>query len=69
MEVSREKSRIATNDRNNISANIRMNDQKLEEVSSFKFPGTTLCEDGTYSTELSIRIASKMTAMARLHRI
>ena len=58
-----------TNNKNHTSADVRTNSLKLEELTSFKYVGTTLCEDGTYSTELSIRIASKMTAMARLHRI
>ena len=37
-----------------------MNGQKLEEVTSFKYPETTLCKDGT---------CSAMAAMARLNRI
>ena len=37
MEVSTEKSKIMTNSMNNISADISINGQKLEEVSSFKF--------------------------------
>ena len=53
-----------TNSKNNISARISMNGQKLEEVTSFKYLGTTLCKDGTCSAE--VRIAS---AMARLNRI
>ena len=35
MEVSTEKSKIMTNSTNNISANISMNGQKLEEGTSF----------------------------------
>ena len=51
---------------NNINANISINDQKLEEVTSFQYLGTTLCKDGTCSAELSIRVDS---AMVRLNRI
>ena len=40
-----------------------MNGQKLEEVTSFKYLGATLCKDGTCSAEVQIGIAS---AMARL---
>ena len=36
MEVSTEKSKIMTNSTNNISTDISMNGQKLEEVTSFK---------------------------------
>ena len=42
---------------------------KLEEVNSFKYLEATLCKDGTCSAEIRIRIASAMTAMARLNRI
>ena len=68
MEVSTEKSNIRTNSTNNISADIRMIGQNLEEVTSFKYLGATLCKDGTCSTEVCIRITSAMAAMARLSR-
>ena len=66
MEVTTEKSKIMTNSMNNISADISMNGQKLEEVTSFKYLGANLCKNGTCSVEVCIRIAS---AMARLKRI
>ena len=65
MEVSTEKSKIM----NKISADISMIGQKLEEVTSFKYLGATLCKDGTCSAEVCIRIASTMAAMARLNRM
>ena len=46
-----------------------MNGQKLEEVTSFKHLGATLCKDGTCSAEILIRISSAMSAMIRLNRI
>ena len=45
-----------------------MNVQMLEEVTSFKYQGSTLCKDGTCSAEISIRIASAVVPMARLNR-
>ena len=69
MEVSAEKSKIMTNSTNNISADISMTGQELEEVASFKYLGATLCKDGTCLAEIFIRIASAMVAMARLSRI
>ena len=54
---------------NNISADISMNGQKLEEVTSFKYPGATMRKDGTCSAEICIRIAYTMAAVARLNRI
>ena len=69
MEVSTEKSKFMTDSMNNISADISMNSQKLEEVASFRYLGKTLCKDGTCSAEICIRIASVMPAVARLNRI
>ena len=68
MEVSIEKSRIMTNS-TTISVQISMNGQKLEEVTSFKYLGATLCKDFTCSAEVCIRTASAMAEMARLNRI
>ena len=48
------------------SADINMNGQKLEDVTSFKYLVATLCKDGTCPAEICMRIAS---AMARLKRI
>ena len=64
MEISTEKDKIMTNSMNNISADISMNGQKLEEMTCFKYLGATLCKDG-----ICIRIASAMAAMAILTRI
>ena len=69
MEVSTKKSKIITNSTNYISADISMNGHKLEEVTSFKYLGATLCKDDTCSAEVNIRIISAMAAMARLNRI
>ena len=46
-----------------------MNGQKLEEVTSFKYLGAALYEDGSCSAEVRIRIASAMAALARLNRV
>ena len=69
MDVSIEKRKIMTKSMDDISADIGMNGQRLEEVTSFKYLGATLCKDGTCSAEVCIRIASAMAAMARLNRI
>ena len=69
MEVKTEKRKLMTNSMDNISADISMNSQKLEGVTSFKYLGAILCKDGTCSAEVCIRIASAMAAMARLDRI
>ena len=69
MEVSPEMSKITTNSMNNISADISMNSQKLEEVVSFRYVGAILCKDFNRSAEVSIRVASAVAAMGRLSRI
>ena len=47
MEVSIEKSKVMANSTNDISTGISMNDQKMEELISFKYLGATLCKDST----------------------
>ena len=69
MEVSTEKSKIMTNSTNNISADLSMNGYKLEEVTSFKYVGATLCKYGSCSADVRIRIASAVAAKARLNGI
>ena len=43
MEISTEKSKIMTNSTNNIGADISMNGQTIEEVTSLRYLGATLC--------------------------
>ena len=70
MEVRTEKNKITTNSTNNISADIIMNSQKLAGGGEqFRIPGSNLSEDGTWPADIRIRIASTMTAKARLNRI
>ena len=59
MEVVTEKSKIMTNSMKSISAGNSMNGQKLEEVTSFKYLGETLCKDGTCSAEIRIRLTER----------
>ena len=54
-----------THSMNNISEDISMNSQTLEEVTSFKYLEATLCKDGTCSAEVWIKIASAMAAMVK----
>ena len=48
---------------------IMMNGQKLEEVDSFRYLGSTLSNDGTSTNEIKIRIAVATSAMSRLNTI
>ena len=54
MKVSTEKSKIMTNSTNNISVDISINGLKLEEVTSLKYLGETLCKNGTCSAEIRV---------------
>ncbi|XP_071491823.1 uncharacterized protein [Diadema antillarum] len=69
MEVSTEKSKVMVNSPNNISANITMNGETLDEVTSFKYLGSTIYKDDTCTGEIRTRIATATAAMARLNRI
>ena len=69
IEVGTEKIKIMTNCKITISAAVSMNNQKLDEMTNFKYLGSTLCKDGTCLAEVCIRIASAMAAVARLNRI
>ena len=48
-EVSTEKSKITTNNTNNISADISVDGKKLEELFGFQDLLATLCKSGTWS--------------------
>ena len=69
MKVSTATSKITINSTNNIRADISMNGQKLEDVTSFKYLGATFCKDGTCLAEIRIRIALAMAVVARLNGI
>ena len=69
MEISTEKSKVMVNSVNNTPANITMNGETLEVVTSFKYLGAILTDDGTSTTEVRTRIATATAAMARLSRV
>ena len=59
------------NDSNDSSlhADITRNDNKLEEVNKFCYLGATLSKDGSYETDIRIRLALATSAMLRLYVI
>ena len=57
MKVSTEKSKIMTTSTNNITADISMHGQKLEEVTTFEYLEATPYKDGICSAIVRIRIA------------
>ena len=68
MEISAEKTKLMTNNANGISIDIRINGEKLDEIDSFKYPGTVVTDQGSKPEELS-RIAQTTAALARLKTI
>ena len=68
LKVSTEKSTIMTIRQHPCRyITFSMNNQKVEEVTSFKYLGTTLYKDGPCSAETRCRIASEMIAMTKLN--
>ena len=56
MEISAEKTKLMTNNTNAISSEIKENGQKLETVTSFKYRGSVITDEGS-KPEILSRIA------------
>ena len=65
MEISAEKTKLMTNNTSGINTEIKVNGQKLETVTSFKYLGSVLTDEGSKSEILS-RIAQTTAALTRL---
>ena len=65
MEISAVKTKLMTNNISGIDTDIRVNGQKLESVTSFKYLGSVITDDGSRPEILS-RIAQTTTALTRL---
>ena len=68
MEISAEKTKVMTNNINDITAEIKVNNQKLESVRSFKYLGAIVSEAGSKPEVLS-RIAQTTAAVTKLKPI
>ncbi len=68
MEISAEKTKLMTNNTNGISTEIQVNGQKLETVTSFKYLGSVVTDEGSKS-EVKSRIAQTTTALTKLRPI
>ena len=67
MEISAEKTKLMTNNTSGIkliNAEIKINRQKLETVTSFKYLGSVINDEGSKPAILS-RIARKTVALTR----
>ncbi|CAM1325864.1 Uncharacterised protein r2_g3476 [Pycnogonum litorale] len=68
MEISAEKTKVMTNNINGISADMKVNGQKLGHVSRFKYLGSTITDEGSKPEVLS-RIAQTTAALTKLKPI
>ena len=65
MEISAEKTKLMTNNTSGINTEIKVNGQKLETVTSFKYPGSVITDEGS-KPEILSRIAQTTAALAGL---
>ena len=65
MEISAEKTKLMTNNTSGINTEIKVNGQKLETVTSFKYLGSAITDVGS-KPEILSRIAQTTAALTRL---
>ena len=65
MEISAEKTKLMTNNIGGISIEIKVNGQKLETVTSFKYLGSLITDGGT-KPEILYRTTQTTAALTRL---
>ena len=65
MEISAEKTEPTPNNTSGINTEIKVNGQKLETVTSFKYLGSVITDEGSKAEILS-RIAQTTAALTRL---
>ena len=65
MEISAEKTKLMANNTSGINTEIKVNGQKLETVTSFKYLGSVIADEGS-KPEILSRIAQTTAALKRL---
>ena len=68
MEIGPDKTKVMTNDPNGFQREIKIKDQRLEEVENFKYLGAIISNEGSKPKILS-RIAQTTAALSRLKSI
>ena len=68
MEISAEKTKLMTNNTSGINTEIKVNGQKIETVTSFKYLGSVITDEGS-KPEILSRIAQATAALTRLKRV
>ena len=65
MKISAKKTKLMTNNTGGINTEIKVNGQRLETVTSFKYPGSVIIDEGS-KPEILSRIAQATAALTRL---
>ena len=65
MEISAEKTKLMTNNTSGINTEIKVNGQKLETITSFKYLGSVITDEGS-KPEILSRIVQTTAALTRL---
>ena len=65
MEISAQKAKLMTNNTSGINTEIKVNGQKLETITSFKYPGSVRTNDGS-KPEILSRTAKTTAPLTRL---
>ena len=68
MEISAEKTKLMTNNTSVINTEIKINGQKLETVTSFKYLGSVINDEGS-KPEILSRIAKTTETLTRLRPV
>ena len=68
MKISAEKTKLTTHNTSGINTEIKVNDQKLETATSFKYLGSVVTDDGSKPDVLS-RIAQTTAVLTRLNPV
>ena len=67
MEISAEKTKLTTNTTSDINKEIKVNEEKLETVTSFKYLGSVITDEGS-KPEILSRTAQTTAALTRLNQ-
>ena len=65
MEISAEKSKLMTNNTSGVKTGAKVNEQKLETVTSFKYLGSVITDEGS-KPEILSRITQTTATLTRL---
>ena len=68
MEISAEKTKLMTNNTSDINKEIKVNGQKLETITSFKYLGSVVTDE-CLKPEIISRIAQKVAALTKLKKV